>query len=149
MISVVQRVEQANVSVEGTCYGKITKGCLVYLGVELGDTEEDVAYLAKKIGNMRIFHDDQGKMNRSVKDIGGEVLLISQFTLCADTSKGNRPYYGSAAAPEDAETLYLAMQDALIKQGIPTERGVFGAHMKVSYINDGPVTIPITSRKTK
>ncbi len=147
MISVIQRVDQANVSVEGICYGEIKRGCLVYLGVEQGDTEEDVVYLANKIGNMRIFHDTHGKMNLSVKDIKGEILLISQFTLCADTSKGNRPYYGGAADPESAEKLYLAMQEALVQQGIPTERGVFGAHMKVSYVNDGPVTIPISSRK--
>ncbi len=119
MISIIQRVEQASVSVEGICYGRITQGCLVYLGVEQGDTEDDVTYLAKKIGNMRIFHDDQGKMNRSVKDIGGKILLISQFTLCADTSKGNRPYYGNAAAPEEAEKLYLACRMLLLYKVFP------------------------------
>ncbi len=149
MIAVIQRVDQAEVSVDGTIYGSIQKGSLVYLGVEQGDTEEDMQYLVKKIKDMRIFHDDQGRMNRSIIDIGGKILLISQFTLCADTSKGNRPYFGNAAPPDIAEKLYLAMQSSLNSQGVPTECGVFGAYMKVSYINDGPVTITLSSRKPK
>ncbi len=146
MKAVLQRVVNASVMVEGDVTGKISKGLLIYLGVESDDGEKDLLYIARKIANMRIFTDDDGKMNKSVKQIEGSILLISQFTLCADTKKGNRPSFNSAMEPKTAERIYLEMQQQLVREyGIPVEMGVFGAHMDVTYTNDGPVTIIIDS----
>ncbi|MDR3335123.1 MAG: D-tyrosyl-tRNA(Tyr) deacylase [Treponema sp.] len=145
MKAVVQRVRNASVSVDGKVWGEILAGLLVYLGVAQGDTEANAAYLAEKIGNLRIFEDDEGKMNRSVKDTGGKVLAVSQFTLLADTRKGRRPYYGAAAEPGLAKAHYEYFMDKIREQGLECESGVFQAHMEVTYTNDGPVTIVLDS----
>jgi D-tyrosyl-tRNA(Tyr) deacylase len=147
MRAVVQRVRNASVSVEGRISGAIVSGLLVYLGVAQGDTEADAAYLAEKIAFLRIFEDPQGKMNLSVKDTGGKVLTVSQFTLLADARKGRRPSYSEAAEPGLAQSLYTYFMDAIRQQGIPCESGVFQAQMEVTYTNDGPVTILLDSRK--
>ena len=145
MISVVQRVAQATVSVDGEVYGSIKKGLIVYLGVKKADTASDASYIAKKIANLRIFVDENGKMNRSVLDISGGVLLISQFTLCANTKKGNRPSFNDAMNPDEAVRLYEQVKIELESYDLPVETGVFGAHMMIDYINDGPVTILLDS----
>ncbi|MDR2094430.1 MAG: D-tyrosyl-tRNA(Tyr) deacylase [Treponema sp.] len=147
MKAVVQRVTDASVSVEGKVYGGIASGLLVYLGVARGDTENDARYLADKIADLRIFEDDRGKMNLSVKDCGGSVLAVSQFTLLGDARKGRRPYFGEAAEPAPARMLYEYFMDTIRSHGLSCEAGVFQAHMKVSYTNDGPVTILLDSRR--
>lgn len=140
---VVQRVSKAQVEVEGKIVGKIEKGFLVLLGVTHGDTKEQADYIVKKLCNLRIFTDENGKMNLSLKDVGGELLIVSQFTLYADTSSGNRPSFINAAKPEEANELYEYVCKECEKKGIKVEKGIFGAHMKVSLLNDGPVTIII------
>jgi D-aminoacyl-tRNA deacylase len=145
MRAVVQRVSQAMVEVEGKITGQINAGLLVYLGVADGDQIKDAEFIAQKIVNLRIFSDDQDKMNRSVIDIGGAVLLISNFTLQADCRKGRRPGFDNAAEPILAEKLYEKTAELITKQGIPVEKGVFGAYMQVSCINDGPGTFIIES----
>lgn len=143
---VIQRVTQANVAIDGSVVGAIGTGLMVLVGVREGDTEADVQWLAQKTVNMRIFNDDEGVMNRSVIDVGGEVLAVSQFTLNASTKKGNRPSYIHAAGHDLAIPLYeayCAEVERLI--GKPTARGRFGADMQVSLTNDGPVTIIIDS----
>jgi D-tyrosyl-tRNA(Tyr) deacylase len=144
---VIQRVMESSVAIDGTVYNAIGKGLMVLVGVENGDTPADVDWLVGKTAGMRIFDDENGVMNRSVADIDGEVLAISQFTLTASTKKGNRPSYIRAAGHDLAVPLYEMycnkLSDAL---GKPVKRGVFGADMKVSLINDGPVTIVIDSR---
>jgi D-tyrosyl-tRNA(Tyr) deacylase len=152
MKAVIQRVKNASVSVEGRVTGGIAGGLLVYLGVARGDGEKDALKLAEKIANLRIFQDPQGKMNLSIKDLraAGEdaaILAVSQFTLLADARKGRRPYYGEAADPEDAEKLYGFFMEKIREEGPACEAGVFGAHMEVSYTNDGPVTILLDSRE--
>ncbi len=148
MRAVIQRVRDAKVVVDGETVGAIDKGLLVYLCVCEDDTEKDLEYLAKKIANMRIFPDDNGKFNLSLLDVNGSCLVISQFTLAADTKKGNRPSYFYAAEPEKAESFYERFVEILKnKHGISTETGVFGAHMDVYSINDGPVTIYIDSKE--
>ena len=142
---VIQRVSQAAVEVEGQLIGSIQQGLLLLVGVGPEDGLEDIAYLKRKILQMRIFEDEEGKMNRSLLDVGGAVLSISQFTLFAQTKKGNRPSYTQAAPPQLAEELYLAFNEALA-QDIPLEAGRFGADMKVSLVNDGPVTILLDSK---
>ncbi len=146
MRAVVQRVSQANVTVENTITGEIGEGLLVFLGIEKGDGEKDLDYIVRKTVNVRIFHDEQGRMNHSVLEKGGSILVISQFTLCADTRKGNRPSFNSAAEPDIAEALY---EKALvrIKEITPVQSGVFGASMKIYSVNDGPVTILLDSRR--
>lgn len=145
---VIQRVSSASVTANGTESGSIQKGLLVLMGVEDADTEDDVAWLSGKIVQMRIFDDAEGVMNLSLKDIGGEILLISQFTLHASTRKGNRPSYIRAAKPPVAIPLYESMIQSLEKElGRGIRTGVFGADMKVSLVNDGPVTILIDSRQ--
>jgi D-tyrosyl-tRNA(Tyr) deacylase len=147
MIAVIQRVSQASVQIEGTKKASIEAGFLVLLGITHHDTAEDVEWLAKKIVNMRIFSDTEGKMNVALPEVNGDILLISQFTLHASTKKGNRPSFIEAARPEVAIPLYEKMIKALEKElgkGIYT--GEFGADMKVSLINDGPVTILIDSK---
>ena len=144
---VIQRVTQALVTIDGNLHSTIGPGLMVLVGVREGDTIDDVKWLAAKLVNMRIFDDDHGVMNRSVLDVGGEVLAVSQFTLAASTRKGNRPSYIHAAGHDLAVPLYEAYCDELANLlGKPTKKGVFGAEMQVSLVNDGPVTIIIDSR---
>ncbi len=143
---VIQRVSKASVLAEGKENGRIGQGFLLLVGVEEEDTSEDVKYLTRKIANMRIFEDDQEKMNLSLNQVGGEILSISQFTLHADTKKGNRPSFVQAAKPEKANALYEELNEGLRNEGINVETGVFGADMEVSLVNDGPVTILIDSK---
>ncbi len=144
---VIQRVSEAAVKIDGNIVGEISKGLLVLLGIAQEDTEQDALYLIQKLINLRIFSDADGKMNLSVQDCGGELLIVSQFTLYADTKKGNRPSYIRAARPEHAIPLYEFFLQELQKQFQgPIQTGQFGADMKVSLINDGPVTIIMDSR---
>ncbi len=145
---VVQRVSQASVKVSGEIVGEISQGLLLLIGIEENDEKEDAEWLAKKILDLRIFSDEEGKMNRSVKDINGEILCVSQFTLIADYKKGNRPSFIKAAKPEKAVPLFEYFKGLIKSSGLKTESGVFGADMKVSLLNDGPVTIVMDS-KTK
>ena len=142
---VVQRAKQASVTVDGKCISKIGPGLLVLAGVSHGDTLFDARFLAKKTANLRIFQDGDGKMNRSVEDIGGEVLAVSQFTLYGDCTKGNRPSFIAAARPEQGEALFNEYVQALQKLGLPAQTGKFGADMKVELLNDGPVTLILES----
>ena len=141
MKAVVQRVKKTTLSVDGKLISEIPFGLTVFLGVKVGDTEKEAAYLAKKIAGLRIFEDENGKMNLSVKDVGGEVLLVSQFTLYGDASHGNRPSFTLAARPEQAQPLYEYAVKELAGYGITVKKGVFGADMKIEQFNDGPVTI--------
>ena len=138
---VVQRVKNAQVEVENETVGKIEKGFLVLLGVTHTDTKEIADYLVKKLCNLRVFEDENGKMNLSLKDVDGKLLIVSQFTLYADCSGGNRPSFVNAAKPEFANELYEYFCDKCKENGIEVEKGIFGADMKVSLLNDGPVTI--------
>lgn len=145
---VIQRVTDANVKIEGNIAGQIGNGLMILVGIEEADGAEDIAWLTKKIVNLRIFDDENGVMNRSILDAGGDILLISQFTLHALTAKGNRPSYIKAAKPEISVPLYEAFIKSLQEaMGKKIETGVFGADMKVSLINDGPVTILIDSKR--
>ena len=141
MKALVQRVSEASVTVGERVVGSIHRGLLVLLGVEHGDGERQAEFLARKIVQLRIFEDEAGKMNRSVLDMGGAVLAVSQFTLCADVRKGNRPSFIGAAPPELANPLYARFCDQLAGHGAPVARGEFAAHMAVRLVNDGPVTI--------
>ena len=139
---VVQRVLNAYVDVDGKTVGKIDKGFMVLCGITHEDTEKEADLLARKLCNLRVFEDENGKMNLSIKDVGGELLIISQFTLYADSmSSGNRPSFIAAARPEKAEPLYEYFLDKCRQENIKVEKGIFGAEMKVSLVNDGPVTI--------
>lgn len=138
---VVQRVTKASVEVEGKIVGKINKGFMVLLGVAEGDSKEQADYLVKKLCNLRVFEDENEKMNLALKDVGGELLIISQFTLCADTTSGNRPSFTGAAKPDIANELYEYFCKKCSDNCIHVEKGIFGADMKVSLVNDGPVTI--------
>lgn len=148
MIAVIQRVSQASVAIAGETRASIGQGLLVLLGIEAADTEEDIVWLSAKIVNLRIFNDEEGVMNISVKENGGDILLVSQFTLHASTKKGNRPSYIKAARPEQAIPLYekflLELKQNLGKR---VQSGEFGANMQVSLLNDGPVTIIINSKE--
>jgi D-tyrosyl-tRNA(Tyr) deacylase len=147
MIAVIQRVSEASVTIEGKIEGRIGTGFLVLLGIAHEDTKEDIEWLGKKITGMRIFGDDEGKMNLDLKSVQGNILLISQFTLHASTKKGNRPSFTEAAKPEVAIPLYEQMIVFLEKEmGNPIQCGIFGADMKVALLNDGPVTIVIDSK---
>lgn len=146
MRAVIQRVSQAKVVVDDNTVGQIGKGFMILLGVHEEDTQADVDYLVGKISKLRVFEDDQQKMNRSIIDVGGEILSISQFTLFADTKKGNRPSFVQAAKPDVAIPLYEAFNEGLRQAGIPVETGIFGADMKCHLVNDGPVTIIIDSQ---
>ena len=146
MRAVIQRVSQAAVSVDQQEIGKIGCGLLVLLGIHETDTPKDVEYLVKKIAQMRIFEDDQGKMNISVEDVGGQILSVSQFTLFAETKKGNRPSFVEAARPEIAIPLYESFNEGIRSRGITVATGQFGADMSISLVNDGPVTIIIDSK---
>ncbi len=141
MKAVVQRVKHTTLSVDGELVSEIPFGLTVFLGVTQGDGEKQAEYLAKKIANLRIFEDENGKMNLSVKDVGGEVLLVSQFTLYGDASHGNRPSFTLAARPEVAEPLYEYAVAEVEKYGVIVKKGVFGADMQIVQHNDGPVTI--------
>ena len=147
MRAVIQRVEKASVSVEGEIKGQIGAGFLVLIGVEEGDGDADFRYIAEKVPNLRVFEDEQGKMNRSLLDVGGELLAVSQFTLLGDARGGRRPSFITAARPETADPMYERLVADWRARGIRVETGVFGAHMKVSLINDGPVTILLDSRR--
>lgn len=139
---VIQRVTEANVKVEGKICGKIGHGLLILVGIEESDSNDDIEWLCKKIVNLRIFDDENGVMNKSIKEIDGNILAISQFTLMAQTKKGNRPSYIKAARPEISKPLYIDFCEKLsMELGKTVERGIFGADMKVSLLNDGPVTI--------
>ena len=146
MKAVIQRVTRASVEVDGTIVGKIGHGLLILLGVAKGDGETDGRYLVEKIRTLRIFSDEQGKMNRSLADIEGSVLLVSQFTLLGRTANGRRPSFDEAAPPDEAKRLYEAVAIDLRSLGIPVETGVFAAHMQVELLNDGPVTFVLDSR---
>ena len=147
MRAVVQRVKSSSVSVQGETVGKIGKGLLILLGVGNNDTEVDASYLAAKIIGLRIFEDDQDKMNLSVQDINGSLLVVSQFTLFGDCRRGRRPSYSEAARPEEAEKLYEQFVRELRSLGLTVATGVFQAHMQVEIINDGPVTLLLDSKK--
>ncbi len=147
MIAVVQRVSEAQLHVNGQLHAKIDKGFVVLLGIHESDTIEDVNYLSSKISDLRIFSDEEGKMNLDLSQVDGDILLVSQFTLIASTKKGNRPSFIEAARPENAMPLYEEMKKQLtFKLAKPIQTGVFGADMQVSLINDGPVTIMIDSK---
>lgn len=148
MRAVVQRVSAASVTVEGRKVGTIGPGLLVLLGVARGDTEKDGEYLAEKLAGLRIFEDEEEKMNRSVAQIGGNILLVSQFTLYGDVRHGRRPSFTQAAPPEEANRLYEDLAQKLRDKGLTVETGQFQAHMEVSLVNDGPVTILLDSGKS-
>ena len=141
MRAVVQRVKQTELKVNGELISKIPFGLIVYFGVKKGDDSKKADYLAKKIANLRVFEDENGKMNKSVLDIGGEIMSVSQFTLYGDVSHGNRPGFSDAEIPELASPIYDYFCDKLLEQGVAVKRGVFGADMKISQLSDGPVTI--------
>ncbi len=141
MRAVVQRVKQTELKVNGELISKIPFGLIVYFGVKKGDDSKKADYLAKKIANLRVFEDENGKMNKSVLDVGGEIMSVSQFTLYGDVSHGNRPGFSDAEIPELASPIYDYFCDKLLEQGVAVKRGVFGADMKISQLSDGPVTI--------
>lgn len=142
MRAVIQRVTGASVAVAGKTVGECSKGYMLLLGVMNGDSEREADLLAMKTAMLRVFEDENGKMNKSILDIGGEILCISQFTLCADVKKGNRPSFTPSAPPAQAKALYEYFVSALYKEGVKkVDKGVFGADMQVSLVNDGPVTI--------
>ena len=143
MIALLQRVSRADVVVDGKTVGAVGRGLLVLVCAEKGDTDEKAVKLAAKLLKFRVFPDEAGKMNRSVKDVAGELLLVSQFTLAADTASGNRPSFSSAADSETGRRLYELFVAEVRKSGLKTETGVFGAHMQVSLTNDGPVTFTL------
>lgn len=145
MRAVVQRVLRATVSVDGLQVSAIGQGLLVLLAAGHGDGPDQVRWMADKITGLRIFSDSRGKMNLSLRDVGGEILVVSQFTLYGDCRKGKRPSYSAAAAPETADTLYRSFIKAVRESGLPTREGVFGAMMQVDLINDGPVTLIVDS----
>ncbi len=146
MRAVIQRITSARVVIEGKTIGEVGKGLLVFLGIKTGDDETAVSYLVDKIINLRIFEDEQGKMNLSLKEVGGEILVVSQFTLYADCRKGRRPSFQEAAKPEISEKLYLKFIKTLRDKSLPVATGSFGADMKVELVNNGPVTILLDSK---
>jgi len=147
MKALLQRVSSARVEVDGRVVGSISKGLLVFLCAVKGDTDKDLDYLVKKVSQLRIFEDEQGKMNRSVIDINGAALVVSQFTLAASTRKGNRPSFEDAEAPDRAKAMYDVFIERLKSTGIIVQTGVFAAMMDVALVNDGPVTIWLDSRE--
>jgi D-aminoacyl-tRNA deacylase len=147
MRAVVQRVSEASVLVDRSVTGQIARGLLIFLGIRHDDTEARAEQLATKIGQLRIFPDSEGKMNLSLRDVSGEMLIVSQFTLYGDTGKGNRPSYAEAAKPERALQLYECFVESCRSRGFPVATGVFQAHMQVRLVNDGPVTILYDSEK--
>jgi D-tyrosyl-tRNA(Tyr) deacylase len=149
MKAVLQRVTSASVEIKGKIVGRIRSGLLVLLGVEKGDSESDGRYLVEKIRALRIFSDEQGKMNRSLVDVGGAVLLVSQFTLLGRTANGRRPSFDAAAPSDEAKRLYELVAMELRAQGTIVETGVFASHMQVALLNDGPVTFVVDSREVR
>ncbi len=147
MRAVVQRVDRASVTVDGRVTGSVQRGLMVLLGVAEGDTAKDLAYIVDKVCGLRIFEDEAGKMNLSVKDVGGAILAVSQFTLCGDCRHGKRPSFSSAAKPEVANAFYEQFVAACRAAGLPVETGVFRAHMLVELVNNGPVTILLDSSR--
>ncbi|OHB59696.1 MAG: D-tyrosyl-tRNA(Tyr) deacylase, partial [Planctomycetes bacterium RBG_13_46_10] len=145
--AVVQRILEGEVKIKGQSVGKIGNGLLVYLSVGKTDTEKDSEWIAEKLVNLRIFHDEAGKMNHSVIDVSGSILLVSNFTLHGDCRKGRRPGFDAAAEPQLAKQLYEKVIELIVKQGINVARGIFGEHMYISSINDGPVTFLLDSAK--
>ncbi|WP_413362873.1 D-aminoacyl-tRNA deacylase [Lysinibacillus sp. 3P01SB] len=144
---VIQRSKQASVTVEGTVTGAIDNGYVLLVGITNTDTAEDIAYCAKKVAELRLWEDEEGKMNHSILETGGDILSVSQFTLYGETKKGRRPSFTGAARPEQAKPLWEAFNEALRAYGLHVETGVFGAMMDVALINDGPVTIIVDSAK--
>ncbi len=147
MRAVVQRVDRASVTVDGRVTGSVQRGLMVLLGVAEGDTAKDLAYIVDKVCGLRIFEDEAGKMNLSVKDVGGAILAVSQFTLCGDCRHGKRPSFSSAAKPEVANAFYEQFVAACRAAGLSVETGVFRAHMLVELVNNGPVTILLDSSR--
>lgn len=147
MIAVLQRVTSGRVTVDGAVVGSIGSGLVIFLGVMAEDEETDGEFLAQKIAGFRIFNDDEKKMNRSIQEVNGEALVVSQFTLCADWRKGRRPSFVHAAPPEKGEKLYLDFVRRLQEQGVSVATGVFGAMMEVELVNDGPVTFVLDSKQ--
>ena len=147
MKAVVQRTARASVGIDGNTVGRIDRGLLVLLGIEPDDGDADIEYMVKKCSGLRIFEDENGKMNLSVQDVGGSILLVSQFTLLGDARKGNRPSFTGAAVPEKAIPIYERVISELAKR-LPVQTGVFGADMQVELVNDGPVTILLDSKRT-
>ncbi len=147
MLALLQRVSSAKVTVDGRVTGEIGPGLLIFLCAEKGDTEKDLEYIVRKVSQLRIFEDNQGKMNLSIGEVKGAALVVSQFTLAASTRKGNRPSFDNAEVPERAKRMYEAFVQLLGDTGIPVQSGLFGAMMEVSLVNDGPVTIWIDSRE--
>ena len=145
MKSIIQRVVSAQGKIDDAVVGSISHGCLILLGVEKSDTQESAQKLARKISRYRFFNDENGKMNVNIQQIKGAALVVSQFTLVADTDSGNRPGFSKGASPEQGRILYHGFMDALAQQGVPVQCGRFGANMQVSLINDGPVTFVINS----
>ncbi len=146
MKACIQRVSKASVTVQGRIVGQIDHGLLVLLGVAQGDSQQDAEYLAGKVSELRIFEDAQGKMNRSLQETGGGMLVVSQFTLLGDCRKGRRPSFVGAAEPAVAEQLYECFAQAVTQRGIPVATGMFRAHMDVALVNDGPVTLLVESK---
>ncbi|MBQ9060711.1 MAG: D-tyrosyl-tRNA(Tyr) deacylase [Firmicutes bacterium] len=147
MRAVIQKVNKSSVTVEGELKGQIGAGFMVLIGVETGDTEKDAQYIADKITGLRVFEDEDDKLNLSIEDVGGQILAVSQFTLLADARKGRRPGFTKAARPEEANELYQSVISRIRDKGIHVEEGVFQTHMVVSIENDGPVTILLDSHK--
>ena len=147
MRAVVQRVKKSSVTVDGKVTGSIDKGLMVLIGVKKGDTEKDAEYIANKVASLRVFDDENGVMNVNIKDAGGDILAVSQFTLLGDVRKGNRPSYFDAAGPEEANALYRTVIELLQKKGLRVEEGIFQTEMLVDIANDGPVTILLDSEK--
>lgn len=146
MIALLQRVNKASVEVGGETISEIGKGILIFLGIDKKDSKKDVEYLADKVVNLRIFEDNNSKMNLSIKDVGGEIMVVSEFTLAGDCKKGNRPSFDKAMPPEEAEKLYRDFIDSLRSKGIPVKEGIFRSFMHVSLINEGPVTFILNTR---
>ena len=147
MRAVVQRVKTSSVTVDGKVTGSIDKGLMVLIGVKKGDTEKDAEYIAHKVASLTVFDDENGVMNVNIKDAGGDILAVSQFTLLGDVRKGNRPSYFDAAGPEEANALYRTVIELLQKKGLRVEEGIFQTEMLVDIANDGPVTILLDSEK--
>ena len=147
MVGLVQRVERSSVTVGGQKVSSIGRGILIFLGVHQDDCEHDLELLARKCIGLRIFPDDDGRMNLSVNDVKGEIMVVSQFTLLGDVKRGLRPYFGEAASPEKANDFYERFMDILTRNGIEVKGGIFGAYMHVDIVNDGPVTIILNTKE--